>query len=100
MTEYLIWFSAVAATTAAAYLLTLRRQPGRPPITQAIAEVMECVGVFILFLLVNTAVAFGLVLATRVTSSTFVSLYIVGDITLIFVSAFQGFLFRLWWRST
>ena len=99
MGEYLIWFTAAAATTAGGVALTRAHYRQRKKLARAFFELMECVGLFVLFLALNMALAAGLILLFRAASDNFISLYIVGDVAIVLVSAFQGLLFRLWWRA-
>ena len=65
---------------------------------QALVEAMECVGIFVVFLAANVSLGVVVVLLVRTLTSTFVSLYAISDMTLFLASAFQAFVFRLWWR--
>jgi hypothetical protein len=60
---------------------------------------MECVGLCVIFMIANVGLCVGIVFLIRGLTSTFVSPYIASDLTLVTVSALQGFVFRLWWRS-
>src|SRR5262245_10760948 len=101
MLEQLILLLAVLASTAAAYYLFRRRGKSQAKsFRQAASEVMECLGIFIVFLGVNVCLGLGAILLVRSVTQIFVSLYVMDDVTLIVLSALQGFIFRLWWRST
>ena len=66
---------------------------------RAVGTVMECLGMFLLFLILNVALGLAFVLFTRGFTNQFVSAYSLSDSTLIFLSLFQGFVFQLWWRD-
>ena len=101
MLEHLILLTALAVTTTTAYLLCRTyREHDRKSLRDAVIEVMECLGVFVVFMGLNASVAVLLILLTRAVTTTFVSLYSVGDLMLMAFSAFQGFVFRIWWRSS
>ena len=62
-------------------------------------ELFQCVGAFVVFLAINIVVGTTAVFLIR-GASRFLPLYTVGDVMLILLSAFQGFIFQLWWRLT
>jgi hypothetical protein len=92
--------AAVLLTTFLIYRITqmLRRRP-LDASARAASAMFECVGACVLFLALNTGFGVGLVLLARWAGSTFVSLYSVGDVTLVVLSVFQGLFFRFWWRG-
>ena len=100
MIEYGILLTVVAITTALMFWLT-RIVKGVPQksIGQTLAEVMECLGLVVIFMIGNAVLCIVIILLVRVITSTFVSLYVVADLTLVALSAFQGLVFRFWWRS-
>jgi hypothetical protein len=75
--------------------VSLKDRPLRP----AVETVLECIGASSVFMAVNLILGAAIILATRGWTSLFVSLYIIGDFTLVILSIFQGFLFQLWWRK-
>ncbi len=62
----------------------------------AVTKVVECIGVVLAFFLVNLAAGLLIVLAARHLMGGFVSLYLVGDVTLLVLSLLQGLTFQFW----
>ncbi len=62
----------------------------------AVTKVVECIGVVLAFFLVNLAAGALIVLAARHLMGGFVSLYLVGDVTLLVLSLLQGLTFQFW----
>ena len=90
----------VTLTTALAFAVAVRRfrWPARAMVT-ASGKVLECVGIAVVFCLLNAVVGAGVILAARVVSGRFVSLYLGADHTLVALSALQALLFQ-WWRES
>ena len=95
--EYLVLLIAVVLTTVCAYLIMRSKADHERTMLQALGEAMECVGIFVVFLAANVSLGVAVVLLVRTLTSTFVSLYVISDMALILASAFQAFVFRLWW---
>ena len=89
----------VTATSLGAVLLGNRglgrRAAGLP---RAGRRVLECVGLTVLFLGANLAVGVAAVLALRLASGRFVSLYALDDPILLAFSALQALAWA-WWRE-
>jgi hypothetical protein len=88
-----------ALTSAGLYFgavrgLGARRDALRPALLRAI----ECVGLTIVFAVVNVAVGFVLVVALRRLTGSFVSLYLNTDATLLVLSLLQAIVLQ-WWMS-
>jgi len=64
----------------------------------AVGKALECVGLTLVFLLVNIAVGVTAALAARYLLSTFVSLYPMADASLLGLSLLQAITFQ-WWRE-
>lgn len=65
----------------------------------AMAKMLECVGMMLGFLLVNLTIGVIAILAVRILTRGFVSLYLANDITLLVISVLQGLAFH-WWRES
>ena len=88
-----------ALTSVAAYLLGARRlglEPAR--LGAAVGKMLETVGVVLMFLVANLLVAVVLVVALRVVTDTFVSVYVTDDTVWLGLALLQGLVFQ-WWRA-
>lgn len=94
--EAFLLLAPVAITTAGAWLLGRRRAPARA-LRTVVARVLECVGLTVVFLLLNTLAGALLTLLARAVFRGFVSLYLVTDSVLLALSAMQAVAFRWWW---
>ena len=90
----------VVLTSWTAYTVGVK-QPGRKEksLRHAFATVLECLGTFSVFLAINTGLGALIIVLVRSITPQFVSLYVVGDVMLVMLSFFQGFMFQLWWRQ-
>jgi hypothetical protein len=59
-------------------------------------DVLDSLGLAVLFLLGNLAVGTAAILCLRALTGDFVSIYVVGDITLPILSLVQALIFRHW----
>ena len=66
---------------------------------EVLSEFVECVGAFLVFLVLNVGIGMVVTFGIR-TLWKFFPLYAVTDLTLILMSAAQGFIFQLWWRRS
>lgn len=66
---------------------------------QAIRDGVQCVGAFIVFFVLNFTIGGILIFLIR-GIWRFFPLYTLADAALLIVSAIQGFIFQLWWRSS
>ena len=64
----------------------------------AAGKMLECVGVTLVFFLVNLAAGMAVVLLGRHLTGRFISLYLASDVTLLVFSLLQGLTF-VWWRE-
>jgi hypothetical protein len=62
----------------------------------ALGQACECVGLTLVLLALNVAVGMIAILAARLLSGRFVSLYIVSDTTLLMLSLLQALTFQAW----
>ena len=89
----------VGLTSLAAYLLGARRFGlSRPGLRAATRATLEAVGLGVLFLVANLALAALAVALARAVTGGFVPVYAIDDLALVAVSLLQGFFFR-WWRD-
>lgn len=89
----------VGLTSAGAYLFGLKALGLSARDCKAAAgRMLECIGVSLLFLAANLAVALSVVLAVRHMTETFVPVYFLGDIVWPVLSFVQGLTFQ-WWRE-
>ena len=65
----------------------------------AIGRVLECVRVALGFFVANLAASMVVILAGRLLTRGFVSLYYANDVTLLLLSLCQALAFQ-WWRET
>jgi hypothetical protein len=87
----------VGLTSAGAYVLgTARLGFSRSEIRLALGKACECVGLLLVFGVLNLAVAMFTILATRSLSGRFVSLYIASDTTFLVLSWLQALTFQAW----
>ena len=87
----------VGVTSVAAYLVGakgLRLSHGC--IRKAVRRMLECLGVTLIFLGVNLGAAVIVILAARVLTREFLSLYLAADETLLVLSLIQALIFQGW----
>ena len=90
MTQYLV-LVLVALTSCVAYALGAARLGlSRTSLRAALERALECVGLSLVFLVVNLVAGVLLVLAVRVLTRAPLSLYLVADETLPILSFLQG----------
>jgi type IV secretory pathway VirB3-like protein len=68
----------------------------RDGLWRAIGRAFECIGLTLVFFLLNLVVGMIAVLAVRSLMGRFVPLYIVSDTTLLMLSLFQALTFQAW----
>ena len=89
----------VAITSWGMVLLLRRRGIPGAGWRSALARVLECVGLTVLFAGGNTVLGATLTLLARALTQRFVSLYLTTDSVLLALSALQAVMFRWWWGS-
>jgi len=95
----LVLAAALAVTSLGAYLVGARRLGlTRGRLGWAIGRALDCVGMGLVFLALNLVVGGALVLALRVATGRFVSLYVLNDGTIVLLSLLQGMVAQ-WWRE-
>ncbi len=90
----------IALTSVLAYLVARRAlalSPARLP--AALGRTLECLGAWLIFYVLNLAVGMAVILALRLFTGAFVSLYVVTDATVALLSFLQALAFE-WWRET
>ena len=84
-------------TSAGIFVLGITRlRLSKSGLWLAVGKTCECVGLTLVFLLLNLAVGVFAILAGRSLSGRFVSLYIVSDITLLMLALLQALTFQAW----
>lgn len=87
-------------TSLAAILIARRSSSGRRGLADAGRRVLELVGISTLFLVANLALGVAILLAIRVLSSSFfVSIYVLNDLSIVALSFLQGAAFFCWRRQ-
>ena len=97
MSSLLLLLLAIA-TSLAAGLVARRAGPGHRGLADAVRLVLELAGISTLFLVGNLALGVAIVLAIRLLSSFFVSIYVLNDLSLVALSFLQGAVFFCWRR--
>jgi hypothetical protein len=97
--DTLVLLAPVVLTTLAALLLGRRRGLPRAGLRDALRAVLECVGLTVVFVLLNTGVGAAITLIARAALHRFVSLYLITDSVLLSLSAMQAVAFRWWWGT-
>ncbi|HSF30466.1 MAG TPA: hypothetical protein VLK82_08355 [Candidatus Tectomicrobia bacterium] len=62
----------------------------------ALGKTCDCVGLTLIFFLLNIAVAMFAILAVRALSGRFISIYMASDITVLIMSSLQAITFHAW----
>jgi hypothetical protein len=94
----LVFIVLVGLTSLAAWLLGARRRRlSRAGLGAAARATLETVGLGVLFLAANLALAALAVVLARALTGRFVSIYVIDDLALVAVSFLQAVCFRWWW---
>ena len=95
----LVLVAAIAVTSLGAYLVGARHKSlPRARLGWAVGRALDCVGMGLVFLALNLVVGGALVLALRIATGRFVSLYVLNDATILLLSLLQGMVAQ-WWRE-
>jgi hypothetical protein len=96
-----VFVLGVAASTSLAIFLVCRQwlRFTSAGLRRAVGQTLETVGLSILFYALNVLCGVGLALLMRNVGSTFVSLYVNTDASLMVFAALQGLIVELWRRS-
>ena len=89
----------VGVTSVLAYLTGTRRLglSGRS-LWAALARMLECIGMALVFFIANLGLGIVLILAFRTLTPRFAPLYLANDVSLLVFSLAQGLTFCWWWR--
>jgi hypothetical protein len=95
-----VLFVALAASSLGALLLGTRAL-GLPRATlgRAVARMLEALGLGVGFFAVNVIAGTGFVIATRMLTGWFVSVYVMDDLVLPLLSLCQALVFQAWRRT-
>jgi hypothetical protein len=95
--ESLLILVVAALTSAAACIFGIARlQFSRSRLWLAFGKTCECLGLTVVFCVLNLAVAMFAILAMRSLSGRFVSLYLASDTTFVMLSLLQALTFQAW----
>jgi hypothetical protein len=95
--EALLILVVAVLTSAAAYIFGIARlQFSRSRLWLAFGKTCECLGLTVVFCVLNLAVAMFAILAMRSLSGRFVSLYLASDTTFVMLSLLQALTFQAW----
>jgi hypothetical protein len=97
MSSLLLLLLAIA-TSLTAGLIARRAGPGHRGLADAVRLVLELAGISTLFLVGNLALGVAIVLAIRLLSPFFVSIYVLNDLSLVALSFLQGAVLFCWRR--
>jgi hypothetical protein len=89
----------VMATSAGAYAVARRRlRLRRADLPRALGAALECIGLAVVFLLLNAMIGAGVIIGVRALTGYFVSVYLMSDATMVLISGLQGLIFWCWWQ--
>ena len=89
----------IGVTSTAAYLLANRiRQLNFTTLLQALAALLDWIGLFAVFFMANLTLGLVSILMIRGLTPRFVSLYELQNLLLLIFSAAQAFVFHHWWK--
>ena len=96
------WFFILiifGCTSVVAYAATKwNHKPGVSNLREALLALVDWVGTFFLFFAANLVLGIVVVFLIRTFTTRFVSLYALGNLFLLVLSAAQAFVFHHWWR--
>jgi hypothetical protein len=97
VTDHTLVLIIAGLTSVGTYILGVKglRLPGSA-LWEAIGKACECIGLALIFLLLNLTVGVIAVFAARVVRGEFVSLYHTSDATLLVLSLLQALVFQAW----
>lgn len=86
-------------TSLGAYIVGTRILAiSRDRLAAALVDMLECLGLTVIFLLVNLAAGMALVLGLRTLTGQFISIYWLNDTSLLVLSLIQALAFSHWRR--
>jgi len=99
--ELLVIVGLVALTSVGAYIVGTRILAlERVTLRLALGEALECLGLTVVFLIVNLAAGLTSIFGFRALTGRFVSVYWLNDVSLAVLSLLQALVFHRWWRPT
>src|SRR5262245_27091642 len=99
MTTIIVMLAMVGLTSIGAYLVGVKWLGLETlALRLAVNKMLECVGASLLFPAINVLFAATLILGLRALTRTFVSIYVINDVTWLVLSLLQGLTFW-WWRE-
>jgi hypothetical protein len=99
MTTSVFMLAMVGLTSIGSYLVGVKWLgfPGRA-LRPAVDKMLECIGATLVFAALNVVLAAAIILVLRSITGTFVSIYVINDVTWLGLSLLQGLTFS-WWRA-
>ena len=95
--ESLFILVVAALTSVGAFIFGIvRLRFSRSRLWLALGKTCECLGLTLVFCVLNLAVAMFAIFATRLLSGRFVSLYLASDTTFVMLSLLQALTFQAW----
>jgi hypothetical protein len=92
--------AALALTSLGAIVIGIYRLGLAPArLGHAVARAVDCIGLGLAFFVVNLGIGGLAVLALRLVTGSFVSLYALNDHTILTLSLLQGLIVQ-WWRES
>ena len=90
----------VALTSSGAFVIGTRSLGlNRRALGLAVGEALECVGLAVVFLVVNVLAGVVLILGLRALTGRFISIYWLNDVSLAVLSLLQALAFHCWRRT-
>ncbi len=100
MEEVFVVFLFGVTSLGACVFATKGLRLSRTDIGQAVGKALECVGMTLVFFVINLTAAAVSILSLRLLALDFVSLYLAADETLLVLSLLQGLTFQWWWHPS
>ena len=98
--ERFVIFIAVAASSLGAVFIGTRWLGVRSAaLPRALGMTLDAIGLAVVFFVANIAAGTAFIIATRMTTGWFVSVYVMDDLVLPLLSLFEAMIFQAWRRS-
>jgi hypothetical protein len=88
----------LSSLAAASFVVRVARPS--PPLAQVVGHALEVVGLWTVCLILNLGLGILAILSLRTFTSSFVSIYVLDDISIVLVSALQAFALHAWLSSS
>jgi len=96
----IVLITALPLTTLAALVIGLSREGlSAAGLRRAAGRAADCIGLGLVFYAANLAIGWMVVLALRLATDGFVTLYVLSDTTILALSLLQGLVVRWWWEG-